>query len=183
MRIIELGSLHPHIKMKKIELVKNALSIARHVCGDKHPPPFQPGILLAFFDYEFLEDHSWNEPLGPLDSDTIDESLTRKLMVSWYHPTPGMFLDNFLRMMREEDNRLLVNLAYYFTDLLTGFSPFLRRYKREVGHLAPSLIALGSLAAARQKLGLPETQWTDQVRVLYSDFFIRKLTVFRTSRR
>ena len=168
MRITELGFLHPHVKLTKKDLVINSLSIARHVSGDNHPPLFPPGALSIYLDFELMKDEN-DEQLGPLDS--MDESLIRNLMVSWYHPTPGMFLDNFLRIIREEDNRVLVDLACYFTELFTGFSSELRQNKKRIGHLPPSLIALGSLEAARQILGLPMTQWPGQVSAVCIQIF------------
>ena len=90
----------------------------------------------------------------------VDQS-KEKLMYSWYHPSARMFLHNFLRMMKEEDSKDLVILATYFVHLLTGYTGTLS------GYLAPSLIALGSLAAATQMLGLcykhPETWGPVQV--------------------
>ena len=164
MRIAELGSLHPQVNMTKKALVINSLSIARHAFGDKVLLPlFRPGDLAShFFDAELMEDEI-DEPLvEPLESLTLG-SLSRETRFSWYHPSPEMFLHNFLRMTNEEHNLDLVKLASYFADLLTGFSSSLSEFKSLPGHLAPSLIAMGSLAAAKQTLGLPETHWQDQV--------------------
>ena len=72
----------------------------------------------------------------------------RKLKYFWYHPSARMFLNNFLRMMKEEESEDLVILATYFVQLLTGYTG------TQGDYLAPSLIALGSLAAARQMLDL-----------------------------
>ena len=159
MRIAELGSLHPQVNMTKKALVINSLSIARHSLGDKVLLPlFRPGELSShFFDDELLEDEI-DEPLvEPLNS----RSLRQEIRFSWYHPSPEMFLHNFLRMTNEEHNLDLAKLASYFADLLTGLSSSLSEFKSWPGHLAPSLIALGSLAAAKQTLGLPETHWQD----------------------
>ena len=84
-----------------------------------------------------------------------------KLKYFWYHPSARMFLNNFLRMMKEEDSEDLVILATYFVHLLTGYTG------TQGDYLAPSLIALGSLAAASKMLDLsyrhPETQGPVQV--------------------
>ena len=175
MRIAELGSLHPEVKMTKKALIMNSLSIARYVSVDNFLPsiplfPLQAAAASSshFFDAELLEDES-DEPLGELPSMKVSESgclirskeseiLFRETKCSWYHPSPGMFIHNFLRMTKEGHNWDLANLALYFADLLTGFSSSLNEFKSWPGHLAPSLIALGSLAAAKQTLGISETQ-------------------------
>ena len=178
MRIAELGSLLPKVKMTKKALVMNSLSIARYLGVDNHLPhlPRFPQAAARssryFFDAELLKDES-DDPLGELPnirsgakSRTLSEESKILIMETrffWYHPAPGMFIHNFLRMTKEEHNMHLANLAFYFVDLLTGFSSSLNEFKSWPGHLAPSLIALGSLAAARHTLGLSETQcqWLD----------------------
>ena len=142
--------------MTKKELVINSLTLARHSIGEKHPSPVLFSPVSKYFDTELLEGEV-DEPLGPLDK--LDPGLLGEINLNWYHPTPGMFLLNFLQMINKENNRELANLASYFTDLLTGFSGSLR--KAGAAHLAPSLIALGSLAAAKLTLGLPETKLPD----------------------
>ena len=59
----------------------------------------------------------------------------------------------------KDNNSDLANLANYFADLLTGFSGSLS--EAGAAHLAPSLIALGSLEAAKQILDLPEAKLPD----------------------
>ena len=149
--------------MTKKALVINSVTLARHVTGDNHPslPSSLTSPVSKYFDAELLEDEV-DELLGPLNVLGCP-SLLDETNFSWYHPTPEMFLHNFLRMTNEEHNLDLAKLASYFADLLTGFSSSLSEFKSWPGHLAPSLIALGSLAAAKQTLGLPETHWQDQV--------------------
>ena len=164
MRIAELGFLHPQVNLTKKALVINSLSIARHALRDKSLlSVFRDSFgdeSSHFFDAELLEDEI-DEPLvDPLNS-LSQGSLLRETRFSWYHPSPGMFLHNCLRMTNEEHNLDLEKLATYFADLLTGFSSSLSEFKSWPGHLAPSLIAMGSLAAAKQTLGLPETHWQD----------------------
>ena len=122
MRIAELGSLHPEVKMTKKALIMNSLSIARYIGVDNHLPDlvplFLPQAVAAssshFFDAELLEDES-DEPLGELPSMAVLESgrviqskeigiLTREIRFNWYHPSPGMFIHNFLRMAKEGRN-------------------------------------------------------------------------------
>ena len=177
MRIAELGSLHPEVKMTKKALIMNSLSIARYMGVDNQGIPLflQQAVAASsshFFDAELLVEDESDEPLGELPSMAVLESgrviqskeieiLTREIRFNWYHPSPGMFIHNFLRMTKEGHNWDLESLASYFADLLTGFSSSLNELKSWPGHLAPSLIALGSLAAANQTLGLSETQWLD----------------------
>ena len=158
MRIAELGSLHPQVKMTKKALVINSITLARYVVGDKHLScyPLRSSPLSKYFDAELLEDEV-DEPLGPLN--TLDPSFLEEIMFSWYHPTPGLFLHNFLQMINKDNNKDLANYASYFANLLTGFSGSLS--EAGAANLTPSLIALGSLAAAKQTLGLPETHWQD----------------------
>ena len=176
MRIAELGSLHPEVKMTKKALIMNSLSIARYMGVDNQGIPLflQQAVAASsshFFDAELLEDES-DEPLGELPSikalkgQILSRSNEAKLLIRetaycWCHFSPGMFIHNFLRMTKEDHNLDLANLASYFADLLTGFSSSLNEFKSWPGHLAPSLIALGSLAAAKQTLGLSETHWQD----------------------
>ena len=100
----------------------NSLSIARYIGVDNHLPDlvplFLPQAVAAssshFFDAELLEDES-DEPLGELPSMAVLESgrviqskeigiLTREIRFNWYHPSPGMFIHNFLRMAKEGRN-------------------------------------------------------------------------------
>ena len=145
--------------MTKKALVINSVTLARHVTGDNHPslPSSLTSPVSKYFDAELLEDEV-DELLGPLNVLGCP-SLLDETNFSWYHPTPEMFLHNFLQMINKDINRDLANLASYFADLLTGFSGSLS--EAGVAHLAPSLIALGSLAAAKQTFGLPETNLPD----------------------
>ena len=148
--------MNPKVKMTKKALVINSLTLARHSIGENHPSPVLFSPVSMYFDTELLEGEV-DEPLGPLNY--LDPGLLDEIMFYWYHPTPGMFLINFLQMINKDNNRELSILASYFTDLLTGFSGSLS--EAGAAHLAPSLIALGSLAAAKQILGLPETKLPD----------------------
>ena len=145
--------------MTKKALVINSLTLARHVVGDNHPStyPLLSKPVSKYFDVELL-DSKGDEPVGPLDV-LDDPSLVDETMCHWYHPTPGMFLRIFLKMTNKDNNRDLANFSSYFADLLTGFSGSLS--EAGAAHLAPSLIGLGSLAAAKQTLGLPKIKLQD----------------------
>ena len=142
------------MKMNKMKLAIISLAVASY---EVEGASLSPSLLHdVFFDSGIYLDEEVNE-LEEVDDDDEEEVIgrymdliRRELRYSWYHPSPGMFLHNFLRMMKEEDNSDLVHLASYFADLLTGYTGSL--VGDEAGHLAPSLIARGSLEAARQTL-------------------------------
>ena len=152
MRIAELASLHPRVKMNKMKLAIISLAVASY---EVEGASLSPSLLHdVFFDSELDldEDVNYQEDDEEEVIGRYMDLIKRELRYSWYHPSPGMFLQNFLRMMKEEDNSDLVHLASYYADLLTGFTGSLVGGEGGAGHLAPSLIARGSLEAARQTL-------------------------------
>ena len=138
--------------MNKMKLAITSLSVASY---EVEGASLSPSLLQDyFFDAELDEDEEYGN--NNEDDDEEEElsqymdQIRRELKYSWYHPSPGVFLPNFLRMTKAGDNRDLVHLASYFADLLTGFTGSLSGGGG--GHLAPSLIARGSLAAASHTL-------------------------------
>ena len=140
--------------MNKMKLAITSLAVASY---EVEGASLSPSLLHDyFFDAELDEDKEYGNYNEEDDEEEelsqYMELIKRELRYSWYHPSPGMFLHNFLRMMKEGDNRDLVHLASYFADLLTGFTGCLTGGGGEGGHMAASLIARGSLAAASHTL-------------------------------
>ena len=140
--------------MNKMKLAIISLAVASY---EVEGASLSPSLLHdVFFDSELDLDEDVNFQEDDDDEEEVigrhKDLIKRELRYSWYHPSPGMYLHNFLRMMKEEDNSDLVHLASYYADLLTGFTGSLVGGEGGAGHLAPSMIARGSLEAARQTL-------------------------------
>jgi len=152
-RISEFVNLRRHPVNQRDKKFIAMLSIAVASSKTEKTGPSSSSLLEYFFEDALVAEQDCFRNL-------VDQS-KEKLKYSWYHPSARMFLHNFLRMMKEEGSKDLVILANYFVHLLTGYTGTLS------GFPAPSLIALGSMAAARQMLGLcyrhPETGGPVQV--------------------
>ena len=150
MRIAELASLHPRVRLSQMKLSIVSLAVAaQEVEGAALPPSVLSDYLLDIGD-EDREDEEEEEDELELYMDMI----RRELKFSWHHPSAGLFLTRMLQMRGEQEDRDLRILGLYFADLLTAFGGPEPRHQAAGGALPlpPSVIAQASLAAARLTL-------------------------------
>ena len=148
MRIAELASLHPRVRLSQMRLSIVSLAVAaQEVEGAALPPSVLSDYFLDIGDED------------PEDGDEEEEGLEmymdmmrRELQLSWHHPSAGLFLTRMLQMAGEQEDRDLRILGLYFADLLTAFGGSGHRHQHADLPLPPSLIAQASLAAARLTL-------------------------------
>ena len=153
MRIAELASLHPRVRLSQMKLSIVSLAVAaQEVEGAALPPSVLSDYLLDIGD-EDREDEDEEEEQLEMYMDMI----RRELKFSWHHPSAGLFLTRMLQMTGEQEDRDLRILGLYFADLLTAFGGPEPRHPRHQAAggalpLPPSVIAQASLAAARLTL-------------------------------
>ena len=151
MRIAELASLHPRVRLSQMKLSIVSLAVAaQEVEGAALPPSVLSDYLLGIGDEDREDD----------DEEQLEmymDMIRRELKFSWHHPSAGLFLTRMLQMTGEQEDRDLRILGLYFADLLTAFGGPEPRHPRHQAAggalpLPPSVIAQASLAAARLTL-------------------------------
>ena len=153
MRIAELASLHPRVRLSQMKLSIVSLAVAaQEVEGAALPPSVLSDYLLDIIGDEDREDEDDEEQL-----ELYMDMIRRELKFSWHHPSAGLFLTRMLQMTGEQEDRDLRILGLYFADLLTAFGGPEPRHPRHQAAggalpLPPSVIAQASLAAARLTL-------------------------------
>ena len=151
MRIAELASLHPRVRLSQMKLSIVSLAVAaQEVEGAALPPSVLSDYLLDISD-EDREDEDEEE------LELYMDLIRRELKFSWHHPSAGLFLTRMLQMTGEQEDRDLRILGLYFADLLTAFGgPEPRHHRHQAAGgalpLPPSVIAQASLATARLTL-------------------------------